>query len=126
MLPVRSAIFKQDTGGLVVRWVTTGEYPLLYVFVFWTQLDHTSVLAMIFFSQSQSSRKPNQTTLLPIALFIPLGKVIRGSADDSRNLHALLATITAQDMNDFSMHRCALLRWTLFNDVVAVSICKFA
>jgi hypothetical protein len=32
MLPVRSAIFKQDTGGLVVRWVTTGEYPLLYVF----------------------------------------------------------------------------------------------
>jgi hypothetical protein len=33
MLPVRSAIFKQDTGGLVVRWVTTGEYPLLYVFI---------------------------------------------------------------------------------------------
>jgi hypothetical protein len=32
MLPVRSAIFKQDTGGLVIRWVTTGEYPLLYVF----------------------------------------------------------------------------------------------
>jgi hypothetical protein len=32
MLPVRSAIFKQDTGGLVVRWVTTDEYPLLYVF----------------------------------------------------------------------------------------------
>jgi hypothetical protein len=32
MLPVRSAIFKQDTGGLVVRWVTTGEYPLMYVF----------------------------------------------------------------------------------------------
>jgi hypothetical protein len=32
MLPVRSAIFKQDTGELVVRWVTTGEYPLLYVF----------------------------------------------------------------------------------------------
>jgi hypothetical protein len=33
MLPVRSAIFKQDTGGSVVRWVTTGEYPLLYVFL---------------------------------------------------------------------------------------------
>ncbi|KAH4573605.1 hypothetical protein HBH79_212770 [Parastagonospora nodorum] len=32
-LPVRSAIFKQRTGGLVVRWVTTGESPLLYVFV---------------------------------------------------------------------------------------------
>jgi hypothetical protein len=32
-LPVRSAVLKQCTGGLVVRWVTTGEYPLLYVFV---------------------------------------------------------------------------------------------
>jgi hypothetical protein len=30
-LPVRSAIYKQDTGGLVVRWVTTSESPLLYV-----------------------------------------------------------------------------------------------
>jgi hypothetical protein len=33
-LPVRSAVLKQCTGGLVVRWVTTSEYPLLYVFVF--------------------------------------------------------------------------------------------
>ena len=33
-LPVRSAIYKHDTGGLVVRWVTTSESPLLYVFVF--------------------------------------------------------------------------------------------
>jgi hypothetical protein len=33
-LPVRSAIFKQCTGGSVLRWVTTGESPLLYVFVF--------------------------------------------------------------------------------------------
>src|SRR5690242_18661428 len=33
-LPVRSALFKQRTGGLVVRWVTTSEYPLLYVFCF--------------------------------------------------------------------------------------------
>src|SRR5690242_19364009 len=32
-LPVRSALFKQRTGGLVVRWVTTGESPLLYVFL---------------------------------------------------------------------------------------------
>jgi hypothetical protein len=31
-LPVRSALFKQRTGGLVVRWVTTSEYPLLHVF----------------------------------------------------------------------------------------------
>jgi hypothetical protein len=31
-LPVCSALFKQRTGGLVVRWVTTGESPLLNVF----------------------------------------------------------------------------------------------
>ncbi|KAH4059889.1 hypothetical protein HBI46_046140 [Parastagonospora nodorum] len=31
-LPVRSAIYKHRTGGLVVRWVTTGESPLSYVF----------------------------------------------------------------------------------------------
>jgi hypothetical protein len=30
--PVRSAYIKPLTGGLVVRWVTTSEYPLLYVF----------------------------------------------------------------------------------------------
>ena len=33
-LPVRSAIYKHCTGGLVVRWVTTSESPLLYVFAF--------------------------------------------------------------------------------------------
>ena len=33
-LPVRSAVLKQGTGGLVVRWVTTSESPLLYVFDF--------------------------------------------------------------------------------------------
>jgi hypothetical protein len=35
-LPVRSALFKQNTGGLVVKWVTIGESLLLYVFCsFW-------------------------------------------------------------------------------------------
>jgi hypothetical protein len=33
-LPVRSAPFKQRTGGLVVRWVTIGESPLSNVFSF--------------------------------------------------------------------------------------------
>jgi hypothetical protein len=33
VLPVRSADLKHCTGGLVVRWVTTSEYLLLYVFV---------------------------------------------------------------------------------------------
>ncbi|ENI01178.1 hypothetical protein COCC4DRAFT_148471 [Bipolaris maydis ATCC 48331] len=32
--PVRSPFVKYLTGGLVVRWVTTGESPLSYVFVF--------------------------------------------------------------------------------------------
>jgi hypothetical protein len=31
-LPVRSVVLKHRTGGLVVRWVTTSESPLLYVF----------------------------------------------------------------------------------------------
>jgi hypothetical protein len=32
--PVRSAIHKPQIGGLVVGWVTTSEYLLLYVFAF--------------------------------------------------------------------------------------------
>ena len=32
--PVRSAIHNLEIGGLVVGWVTTSEYPLLYVFFF--------------------------------------------------------------------------------------------
>jgi hypothetical protein len=32
--PVRSRIIKHERGGLVLRWVTTGESPLLYVFSF--------------------------------------------------------------------------------------------
>jgi hypothetical protein len=57
-LPVRSAVLKQCTGGLVVRWVTTGEYPLLYVFVFVfasvscllniMMLDHSFVAVALF------------------------------------------------------------------------------
>jgi hypothetical protein len=31
-LPVRSALFKHDTGGLVVKWVTISESLLLYVY----------------------------------------------------------------------------------------------
>jgi hypothetical protein len=43
-LPVRSALFKQRTGGLVVRWVTTSEYPLLYVFAIFFFLDKATVV----------------------------------------------------------------------------------
>ena len=38
-LPVRSAVLKHGTGGLVVRWVTTSEYLLLYVFVFLLDME---------------------------------------------------------------------------------------
>lgn len=31
--PVRSPVLKLETGGLVARWVITGESPLSYVFV---------------------------------------------------------------------------------------------
>ena len=34
--PVRSAIHKLQIGRLVVGWVTTSEYLLLYVFVFFS------------------------------------------------------------------------------------------
>ena len=37
-LPVRSAIYKHCTGGLVVRWVTTSESPLLYVFALFAMM----------------------------------------------------------------------------------------
>ncbi|KAF1365423.1 hypothetical protein EJ07DRAFT_95129, partial [Lizonia empirigonia] len=50
-LPVRSALFKQRTGGLVVRWVTTGESPLLYVFfacmVLWPESRQLAHLASL-------------------------------------------------------------------------------
>ena len=41
-LPVRSAIYKQDTGKSVLRWVTTGEYLLLYVFIFFSYFSNLS------------------------------------------------------------------------------------
>ena len=53
-LPVRSALSEQRTGGLVVRWVTTSEYPLLYVFAHlshpWIRLaPMVSVVTSIYF-----------------------------------------------------------------------------
>ena len=42
-LPVRSAVLKQGTGGLVVRWVTTSESPLLYVFVVFASSSFVSL-----------------------------------------------------------------------------------
>ena len=51
-LPVRSALFKQRTGGLVVRWVTTSEYPLLYVFVFLLSREENTLPLLLFQQRS--------------------------------------------------------------------------
>ena len=45
--PVRSAIHKPQIGRLVVGWVTTSEYLLLYVFVFFARYSSTSYLIII-------------------------------------------------------------------------------
>ena len=45
--PVRSPHVKPSTGGLVVRWVTTGEYPLLYVFAFFSVFLFVKVLESV-------------------------------------------------------------------------------
>ena|SRR5690242_3098453 len=50
-LPVRSALFKQRTGGSVIRWVTTSEYPLLYVFC----TDNCFLSLYVFFNTAQRS-----------------------------------------------------------------------
>jgi hypothetical protein len=46
-IPVRSSLLKQLTGGLVVRWVTTSESPLSYVFtVFLLYLEPVTWLVL--------------------------------------------------------------------------------
>jgi hypothetical protein len=63
-LPVRSALFKQDTGGLVVRWVTTSESPLLYVFVIFAVMYLTN--ECLIFANKLALRQPSRTILLDI------------------------------------------------------------
>ena len=57
-LPVRSAIFKQRIGGLVVRWVTTSEYPLLYVFAILLVVWLAFLLALVLASIEILDRGP--------------------------------------------------------------------
>ncbi len=55
-LPVRSAVLKPVNGGLVVRWVTTGESPLLYVFALYfasMTLARDAVMSQTWDHQSQ-------------------------------------------------------------------------
>ena len=57
-LPVRSALFKHDTGGLVVERVTIGESLLLYVFALFVRfseprkncMGHVEVYNVILFT----------------------------------------------------------------------------
>jgi hypothetical protein len=58
LLPVCSAYIKRDTGGLVVRWVTTGESPLLYVFDYFVTCGTD-----FFFDLTVSYVNPKQTLL---------------------------------------------------------------
>jgi hypothetical protein len=67
-LPVRSALFKQRTGGLVVRWVTTSEYPLLYVF---------AILFYYYFNEAELGR-------MGIVAKKPV--MLNGSASQSRGM----------------------------------------
>jgi hypothetical protein len=45
--PVRSAIHKPQIGRLVVGWVTTSEYLLLYVFAFFAPQDVSNFLLFV-------------------------------------------------------------------------------
>jgi hypothetical protein len=47
--PVCSRVNKHGRGGLVLRWVTTGESPLLYVFASLTSLDTFAFLFTCLF-----------------------------------------------------------------------------
>ena len=57
-LPVRSAVLKHCTGGLVVRWVTTSEYPLLYVFAILLVVWLAFLLALVLASIEILDRGP--------------------------------------------------------------------
>jgi hypothetical protein len=63
-LPVRSAIYKQCTGGLVVRWVTTSESPLLYVFCIFFSLS-------LLFLPPASSSFETWVSSLTVAVIAP-------------------------------------------------------
>jgi hypothetical protein len=65
-LPVRSALFKQRTGGLVVRWVTTSVYPLLCVFVILTVSERNA--------DEDALAKFEQQTMLLFWTFVRAGE----------------------------------------------------
>ena len=70
-LPVRSAIYKQCTGGLVVRWVTTSESPLLYVMFLFCCLPassppNTRKVLRYFVPRYDASNIPNMQVVLSL------------------------------------------------------------
>jgi hypothetical protein len=69
-LPVRSALFKHDTGGLVVKWVTISESLLLYVFaIFWCH--SVGIGAVLNFSCSSMPVHRRSEKLLGASLISP-------------------------------------------------------
>ncbi|PVH84616.1 hypothetical protein DL98DRAFT_410753, partial [Cadophora sp. DSE1049] len=71
--PVRSAKLKLQIGGLVVGWVTTSEYPLLYVY-FWFFLGwwRRKVAALETFSGEGDETWRPATGLTFVSLYIIL------------------------------------------------------
>jgi hypothetical protein len=67
-LPVRSALFKQRTGGLVVRWVTTSEYPLLYVFLPFGQHPASTVPLAIYHRAAHATSDAARCTFFCVSL----------------------------------------------------------
>jgi hypothetical protein len=66
-LPVRSALFKQRTGGLVVRWVTTSEYPLLNVFA----------QVFFFYASFKGARRSNLSSIPKFSFTSAIGDMNR-------------------------------------------------
>ena len=72
-LPVRSALFKHDTGGLVVKWVTISESLLLYVFDIFGEHGRSSLASphlfmFLFVSIHIARNKASKAPLIPFHL----------------------------------------------------------
>jgi hypothetical protein len=72
-LPVRSALFKHNTGGLVVKWVTISESLLLYVFDIFgghgrSSLVSSHLFVFLFVSIQIDKNKASNVHLIPFHL----------------------------------------------------------
>jgi hypothetical protein len=70
-LPDRSAIYKQCSSGLVVRWVTTSESPLLYVFAFPNAFLLLGYLTWLLFFRNTTLGRTSGRRTLPVFNLTP-------------------------------------------------------